>query len=80
MCPLSFFCCSMCESCWIAKEMRSVVFSSYYSCTSTCELQFLNNIFQVNGLKMVDEPMEEGEADSCQVSTGVNLLSYIFRI
>lgn len=40
----------------------------------------MNNIFQVNGLNMVDEPMEEGEADSCQVSTHVNLLSKIFRI
>ena len=29
---------------------------------------------------MVDEPMEEGEADSCQVSTHANLLNYIFRI
>nr|KAF6436338.1 ribosomal protein S6 kinase A6 [Rousettus aegyptiacus] len=33
---------------------------------------------EMNGLKMVDEPMEEGKADSCQVSTCINLLSYHF--
>ena len=36
----------------------------------------MNNIFQVNGLKMVDEPMEEGEADSCQVSTHIIKLHF----
>lgn len=44
------------------------------------ELKFSNNILQVNHLKMLDEPMEEGEADSCQVSTHVNLLSYISEL
>lgn len=43
-------------------------------------LMFLNNILQVNHLKMVDEPMEEGEAGSCQVSTHVNLLTYILEL
>lgn len=55
------------------------IIPSSYPCYSNPELQFLNNIFQVDGVQIVDEPMEE-EADSCQVSTFINRLCCIFKI
>lgn len=53
--------------------MPEDIFVIYYSCLNTPELQLLNSFFQVNVLKMVDEPMDEGQADSWLVSTQVNL-------
>lgn len=55
-------------------------FLSYYSCFNTIELHILNNVFQVNDLKMVDEPMDEGEPVFCRVSTHVHLVNIICSI
>nr|XP_012594118.1 ribosomal protein S6 kinase alpha-6 isoform X6 [Microcebus murinus] len=65
MCLLSFCFSETMGLVRLWREMPRFFFFKLLLCFNTPEFQFLNNVFQVNGLKMIDEPMEEGEADSC---------------